>query len=375
MSVNWNFVSPPTRTSVEKCLLRKLLAAPAPWPSQIEMKIEPWPRRRGFARTPSASCEGQPHYRVRIRWKGKQFIFVAEAKGRSTPSVIDAAIQQAKRCALLVKLQPMIIVPYLDEARLERLAQAEVSGIDLSGNGMVIVPGRLLLRRAGNPNLYPESQPMRFVYRGATSVVARAFLCRSRYSSVRDLKEEIDSRGGEVALSTVSKALKRMIEDVLIDRSSTEIRLIQPDALLARLAENFQQPKQVQTINIKSDIPIREFLGVANLHGERRSIVLSGASSQDRYTAGLRSDTPLAYCKDLATIRASLGDDWEEHDRSASLTIVETEDRTPFFDARRDADGILVASPVQAFLELVNGEKRDREMAQTIREQILRGLK
>lgn len=73
----------------------------------------------------------------------------------------------------------MITGPYLDEKRIDRLAEEDVSALDLSGNGIVIIPGRLLLRRTGEPNRYPESQRTKCAYRGATSLVPRVFLCRS----------------------------------------------------------------------------------------------------------------------------------------------------------------------------------------------------
>ena len=47
---------------------------------------------------------------------------------------------------------------------------------------------------------------------------------------------------------------------------------------------------------------------------------------------------------------------------------------TSFFDLHREASGIAFASPVQAFLELAVGDKRDQEAATEIRQSILRTL-
>ena len=52
--------------------------------------------------------------------------------------------------------------------------------------------------------------------------------------------------------------------------------------------------------------------------------------------------------------------------------IIETSDRTHFFDARRDKAGVSYPSPVQAYLELASGDKRDKEVANDIRTVILR---
>ena len=364
-----------SEANFEKDMLRRLKAAGSPWPSQVDLEIEPWNRRGTSSRSTGDSSNGQPDFRVRLLWNRGRYEFVAEAKNRSTPSVIETAVQQAKRYADQVGLPPMVIVPYLDDVRMDRLAEEGVSGLDLSGNGIVMVPGRLLLRRSGNSNRYPESQPMRFAYRGATSVVPRVFLCKPRYESVSSIKAEIEGHGGEVALSTVSKALARMVDDVLIDRASELITLLQPDALLDKLAENFRPSKRLQTIKLKSGLTLPEIFKKANRDRSKPRMVLSGASSQDRYAAGLRSDEPLAYCDDLAAIRTAIGKAWQESERFADLTIIETDDRTPFFDARTDPSGMILASPVQAYLELAAGDKRDREMAQAIRHRILRDLK
>ena len=101
-------------------------------------------------------------------------------------------------------------------------------------------------------------------------------------------------------------------------------------------------------------------------------LVLTGTASQDHYAAGMRSDELTAYCGSLKDIRTRAGSLFQETERFADLTIIETSDRTPFFDARKNKAGMTYASPVQAYLELASGDKRDKEMANDIRTVILR---
>ena len=334
----------------------------SPWGTQLDLDLIPWEPAHGGPRA---------GYRVRLRWAGRSYEFVAECKSRSTPRAIDQALLQARRASLATGLAPMIIVPYLDERRLDRLADEAVAGIDLSGNGIAIVPGRLLLRRSGRPNRYPESQPTKYAYRGATSVVPRVFLCQPQFESVSAIKEAIEARGGSVALSTVSKALARMTEDVLIERAGSRITLIQPDSLLERLRDDFRSPPARATMRVNIVGPLASLFKQANEQGKRPRLVLSGSSSQDRYSAGIRTDEVVAYCERLKDIRDRVGDRWEESERFADLAIIETGDRTPFFDARSDESGLVYASPIQSYLELAAGDTRDREMAEQIRESIL----
>lgn len=327
---------------------------------------------------------GGMDFHVGLAWKGERFEFAAEAKSGNTPRILEEALRQAQREARETGLLPMVIVPFLGEKRLERLLEEGVSGLDLCGNGIVIVPGRMLLRRSGEPNRYPESRPARFAYRGATSLVPRVFLRRTEYGSVGQIKEEIEAAGASVALSTVSKALARMAEDLIIDRSAKRISLLQPDKLIDQLAESFVAPRAERIERAKVSAPMAELFRLAGdpvPTGERAvrvggtRLVVSGLSSQYRYAAGLRADAPTLFCNDLSEFRRRAAGVWRPTDRFADMTVIETPDQTPFFDAQRDKDGVIYASPVQSYLELVSGnEKRDREMAVSVRDRILRDI-
>lgn len=318
-------------------------------------------------------------YFVSVIWGAERYEFAAEAKWRSTPLAIEEAIRQARRCAEQAGRMPMVIVPFLGEKRIERLEEEGVSGLDLCGNGLIVVKDRLLLRRTGQPNRYPESGPARFAYRGATSLVPRVFLRRAEYPSVGQVQDEIVAAGGAVALSTVSKALARMADDLIVDRSEGRIVLMQPDKLLDTLVENFAAPVPERTAQLKTPMPLEQFFRLAQsrVGGSTTTLrmVLSGASSQERYAAGLRADIPVVYVNDVDELKRRVGEAWKPADRFADLKVVQTSDPTPFFDARPDGGGTTFASPVQTYLELAAaGDKRDAGMAGEVRARILRDL-
>src|SRR5438552_37751 len=77
------------------------------------------------------------------------------------------------------------------------------------------------------------------------------FLRKRSFASVGEVLEEVERAGGSVALSTVSKALARMTDDVVIDRSDGGIRLLQPDKLLDLLAESFTPLRSLRVANAK----------------------------------------------------------------------------------------------------------------------------
>lgn len=320
-----------------------------------------------------------PDYWVMVGWEGKQWEFAASAANRSTPRVVEETVRHAARGAAASGLRPMVLVPYLSEQRMAELELRGVSGIDLCGNGLVLVPGQMLLRRTGRPNRYPESGLSKFAYRGVTSLVSRAFIRRMQYSSVGEIRDEISAGGGAVALSTVSKALARMVEDLIVERSDGSIRLVQPEKLLDALLASYSPPKIERAVMVKTALGLGQFCSVAmgaGSSGPRIRMVLSGGASQDRYAAGLRADTPVLYVDDLDDLKRRLGDSWMPADRFEDLRIVETFDPTPFFDARLGVDGVCFASPVQAYLELAaGGDKRDSDMAAQVRARIMKDIR
>jgi len=64
-----------------------------------------------------------------------------------------------------------------------------------------------------------------------------------------------------------------------------------------------------------------------------------------------------------------------ESDRFPNLEIVTSEDETVYFDTRIDDEtGFRWASPVQAYLEMMRGDKRDQETAVQVRAEIIRAV-
>ena len=59
-----------------------------------------------------------------------------------------------------------------------------------------------------------------------------------------------------------------------------------------------------------------------------------------------------------------------QSDRFPNLELLETEDETVYFDARQE-EYFWWASPVQVYLELMAGDKRDQETAEQLKPLIL----
>ena len=77
------------------------------------------------------------------------------------------------------------------------------------------------------------------------------------------------------------------------------------------------------------------------------------------------------YCSSLESLLKRLGSDLEETSRFPDVEFLETDEDFVYFDARDN----LAASPVQVYLELMRGDKREQETAEQVRKAILQPFK
>jgi hypothetical protein len=310
-----------------------------------------------------------------LGWRGRPYRFGVEARRLWTPKVIADAVEAARRSARAAGLNPLVLAPYLSEERVLALEAEGVSGIDLCGNGVVVVPGELLVLRTGAPNRYRWEGTIKNVYRKNSSIVARVFLLVPRFDSVKATLEEIRRRGGDVTMATVSKVCKSLESDLVIERErgdapvARRLRLLQPGKLLDLLAQNYVEPEVSRSFQGKCALAPEELASrLAAWEGKPgRKVVQTGASSVDAYAVMAREPVRSFYCSDLKSALQALGDDIRETDRFVNVAFQETRDDFVYFDRRAG----LVASPIQAYLELVRGDQREKDTADQVRRVIL----
>lgn len=310
---------------------------------------------------------------IEVSWDKSRAGFAVECKSLSTPKAFQDGLNTLKLSKRPKDYRPMLLMPFLNDQQLQILEQEGISGIDLCGNGIVMVPGLFSVFRSGGKNCFPSSAPIKNIYRKNSSMVGRAFFLRSCFGSVQEVLTEVNRSNLLVArwkkdpmsLSTVSKSLKALEADLIIERRDN-ICLLQPDLLLEKLGENYTPPNIKKRVLLKiseeGDM-VREIL-------QRQSkkidlpIMASGMSSVSQYTVMQRGEIFSAYCPNLEILLERLPGN--PSDRFPNLELIETEDETVYFDAR-DLDGFWWSSPVQVYLELSAGDKRDRETAEQIK--------
>jgi hypothetical protein len=302
-----------------------------------------------------------------LEWENQRRKFVVEFKSQSAPSYIAGAIEQVRAySAARPDLLPLVIVPYLGPKSLERLIAAGVSGLDLCGNGVINVPGQWFVFRTGEKNRFPSSQPIKNIYRGTSSIVARVFLLRPNYSSVSEVLEEIIKRTGEVTLSTVSKVLKGLQEDLMISRNG-DVRLIQADRLLDQLQNSYRRPFTKTRLQGKVDDLQRLITTAPEVANANNALIVR--RSQTPYVI-LPSSNEMTSLYVSSTAPFLKEFNFEETSRFPNVEFLETDDPTVYFDRRKTGPTPFI-SPLQAYLELSKGGKREQEAAEPLRADIL----
>ncbi len=315
---------------------------------------------------------------LEVSWQGRSAIFAAEIKSSSTPKTLQMAVDQITSTDLPAGTYPMVIVPYLGEDNLRMLEASKVSGIDMCGNGVVICDDFMAFR-SGKPNRYKSSSSIKNVYARNSSMVARALLCKPSFPAVQALLNEVNDRNllvknyarKPMSQSTVSKCLKSLEEDLIIARKNN-IRLLQADKLLTELAENYRRPMATMKVSCKTEDG--DPLDALARGADRTSlpIVATGVSSVNRYAVMQRGDVLQVYCPNVANILEQSV--LVETKRFPDIELLEVSDESVFFDSRENVPGVWSASPVQTYLELMSGDKRDKETAEQVKDFILSEL-
>jgi hypothetical protein len=211
-------------------------------------------------------------------------------------------------------------------------------------------------------------------------MVGRVLLVRDHFDTVQEIREEINARnprvsfgeGKPMSLSTVSKVLKTLEEDLIIARNGG-ISLLQADQLLRRLYENYQAPDAVKKVRWKiptTSDSLPALLGEV-ARQKKLQLTATGLSSVKRYAVMQRGPILSVYCTSVEDMLTSIPG--ERTNRFPNLELIETEDETVYFDSRPE-DDFSWASPVQCYFELQQGDTRDRDTAKQVKSRLLQEL-
>lgn len=310
---------------------------------------------------------------LQVSWHGQEERYAYEYKTSSTPQAIVHAVMQIQRWAGSKNLQPLVIVPYLSETRLNELDAQGISGLDLCGN-CVLTGSAFYIWRSGNPNKYTESRPIKNVFRGNSSIFCRCFVLQSSFPSLTALRDFARARAiswsdeGSLTLATASKVVRTLEQQLLVQRSDKNLRTLDRGRLLDALLKEYRLPTGRR---IRGKAKHLDWLFDEKNPGKVPSrAVMTGQSAASYYGVLSTSDVMSVYVPDVQAVAAAIH--LEETRVFPTVELIEDRSEVPYFDVRR-AKNRLWASPVQTWLELASGDPRERTAADLLRRTLTDG--
>jgi hypothetical protein len=307
---------------------------------------------------------------------GPSFKAAVELLTISTPKIVSQKARILKEYAFELKakkLVPMIIAPYISKKESERLLEEGISWIDLSGNMFIKASPAIYIERTGKPNKYPDTSPIKNIYKGTSSLVGRALLLNPQgFSSLYKVVNFINERKGTITLATVSKVLKSLEENLIVDRAKGKICVKQPKILLENLAEGYgDYSKQQKNRQFKYDIKSINELStilfntqVDYAYGGFYAAQLKGLGVTEQITIFVKS---IGDIKKALRMKPDIASPDEEYGR---IIFIEANNPGVWFNIQDESQKKIV-DDLELYMEMINDTPRGPKVADQLKQRIL----
>jgi hypothetical protein len=319
--------------------------------------------------TPIQLPEGDdtPDLAARITLDEREQRILFECKTIGQPRVARNAVNQIIR---YLERYPdyygVFVAPYISPRSADICSKEGVGYLDFAGNCRLSF-GKIYIERKGTENPFAERRDLRSLYSPKASRILRVLLHdQKRVWKVEGLAEEAD-----VSLGLVSK-----VKALLGDREWSSVQrdgftLTEPEALLQEWSQNYTFRKNdVRDYYSRKTIPEIESQIAEVLRGKSIKYALTGFSGAARLAPMVRYQRAMVYIDDTQEDVASLLD-LKPVTSGANVSLFTPYDHGVFYGTR-EVDGILIASPVQIYLDLIGYRGRGEEAAKELFEQVIR---
>jgi hypothetical protein len=292
---------------------------------------------------------------------GRRWLF--EVKQSSSPGLVARAaerFEEMPRDALRI-----LVVPYMTPAGEKTADRLGLNWVDLSGNAHV---------RADQLYIFVKGRPNHFVQRGRPSSpfapksarISRLMLLEpQRWWRRKDLASATELDSGHV-----SRVVKRLLKDRLLEQQENQLRPLDPDALLDAWKDAYRFDRHEVLLGHASGAGIelsRELQRRLDGAGHRHAF--TGLPAAWAFDGFARFRLNSVYVEgDPHAVAEAIG--LRLNERGANVQLIAPDDSGVFTGAR-EVGGISCVSPVQAYLDLGNLPERAKDAAESLRD---RGL-
>lgn len=292
-----------------------------------------------------------------ITGEEQTFTIILEAKSNGEPRQVRSMIHLLQECLPHVENgYGIVCAPFLSQDSTRICRESGVGFLDLAGNCQIHFD-RVFIERKNYPNLHTERKRLRSIFSPKACRVLRVLLDEpERVWMIKDL-----APAARVSLGMTFKVKERLLDLEYAKEEGKKVRLIRPLDLLTEWARHYSL-KMNQMV---------DYFGYGNFSDlERRAAeicrgqgipyALALFSGAEQLQPTIRYSRGFLYLKEGAEIAERLG--LKPVSAGANITFLDPPDDAVFHGAR-EVNGIMVASDIQIYLDLMgfpDGKKAGR---------------
>jgi hypothetical protein len=270
---------------------------------------------------------------------------------------------------------PLIIAPYIAKKQSQMLQNKGISWIDLSGNMSVRISNQIYIERTGRKNRFPDTAPIKKIFQGTSSLVSRALILKPEgFTSLYQIVDFINEHNANITISTVSKVIKSLEEELLINKSGKRIYVIDKEKLLDRLAEGYidsVKRKRMKTYRYATD----DFKKLFFSFYERNIDYAAGGFYAAQIKGLAITEQVSLFVKDIEQVKTASRNNWIKITPDAefgNLIITEAEDPGVWFNVlplRTNREPVV--DDIELYLEMMADTPRGPKVAELLKQRIL----
>jgi len=192
-----------------------------------------------------------PDMVITLDFTGTMIKLSGEVKTQVTPKVLELMSPWFARIKSVAQQETFVLIcPYLSPRSQQYCLKKNINFVDLCGNILIQIPGKLLIQRLNRPNIYKENQIYRNPFGGASSRVIRVLLqVPGKSWTVTEIEKELEIESKrqkrkdlfKLSISSISKTIRALQEDLLIQRRNLKIVVTDPKQLLFIWAKKYKE--------------------------------------------------------------------------------------------------------------------------------------
>ena len=309
---------------------------------------------------------------IGLSYPGGRFALVVDVKSNGAPRFVRSGVYRLESCVARLRqsgetnggrrLIPMIVSPYLSPESRAICTDHDVAYLDLVGNARLAFDN-VYIERTVAEKPRSETRALRSTFTPKAAAILRVLLRDpERAWRVADLAAQANASYGHV--SNVRKAL--------LEREWIEVRddgavLTQPNALLQTWRDNYRRPAG-ESITGYTHLHGRQLderlRGKLNPQPEHPRAIYSLHSAAQWLAPFSRSGTQTFYADEPGAEVLKEELKLAPAARGANVVLHVPTDESLFDDASEPGPNVFCTSPIVTYLDLWNGNDRDREAAE-----------